>query len=59
MEIKSLTCWTDPLHFQLPPTKNLRASTEEVELKARLATLVAEEAALVAVLVNMINYILI
>jgi hypothetical protein len=34
MEIRSDTCWVDPLHFQFPPTKNLRASSLEDELKA-------------------------
>jgi hypothetical protein len=27
MEIRDLVWATDPLHFQFPPTKNLRAST--------------------------------
>lgn len=62
MEIKSLTCWTEPLHFQLPPTKNLRASREDVEWMARLAAAAAltdaEEASLAAVLESMMNDLL-
>jgi hypothetical protein len=50
METKSFTCWTDPLHFQLPPTKNLRDSKAEEELKARLAAVVAALLAEVATL---------
>ena len=34
MEIRSEVCWTEPLHFQFPPTKNLRPERAEVELKA-------------------------
>lgn len=60
MEIKSLTCWTEPLHFQLPPTKNLRASRDDVEWMARLAAAAAladaEEASLAAELESMMKW---
>ena len=45
------------VHFQLPPTKNLRASTLEVEVKARVAFLAALEASLVALLDSIVRWI--
>ena len=49
--MRSLTCWTEPLHFQFPPTKNLRASSADEEWKPQRATVVdlaAEDAASLA-----------
>jgi len=54
MDTRSFTWLTDPLHFQLPPTKNLRASTLEVDVKARVACLAALVAILVAVLESIV-----
>jgi hypothetical protein len=51
MDIRSFTCWTEPLHFQFPPTKNLRASRVEEEWKLRKADLeAAVDASFVAAL---------
>lgn len=55
MDTKSFTCWTDPLHFQFPPTKNLRASRDDVEVKVRADLATAEVAALVASLVAVLD----